>query len=583
MKTPLVLLISLLSFTAYSQGSGNTVYFDGIDDYVDLGNIYDDLTYPFSISSWVYFGSGDTGGPVFVSQDNSAMYNGFWFYVTPTRISIEYGDGFGENHPAFRRGLNATISNISNRWTHVAAVVNGIDNIDLYVNGVNVGGDITGDSPNPMSSNFPGDVAKIGYFLSNSVTYRFKGAIDDLRVYNKSLSASEIRQNMCQQIAGNLPGLIGYWSFDGTSSTVTEDLSPNDFDGTFNGNPQRKYSGAPIGEVSAQLYTSSWTGVTVALESLTAKNISAGVSGIHLYKVNQLPSQSGGLPAGTNSEYYGVFLASATSGKQFSIEYAESCDHFLRIDNSVSTWNTATSLTNINDRIELITSPGDQIEVDLGDDRALCENNSLYIQSEVDPVGKLFSWNTNETTPGIWVTASGQYILTVTGTCSAKKDTLNIIMKAPPESFSLGNDMEVCSVLGLTLNVPDDIDADITWSDGSGELMYTVKDFGTHWVEAQNQCGLVRDTIAITSSITKHMIPNVITPNGDTANEFFVVEPALEEGSNIQIFNRWGKRVFYSSNYANDWSGAGLSAGIYFYVVTTNCEKEFSGALTILK
>ncbi len=56
----------------YSQtdniGSGHAISFDGIDDYIDLGNIYDDLSLPFSVSAWIYIDPETTvAGPVFVS------------------------------------------------------------------------------------------------------------------------------------------------------------------------------------------------------------------------------------------------------------------------------------------------------------------------------------------------------------------------------------------------------------------------------------------------------------------------------------------------------------------------------------
>jgi hypothetical protein len=90
----LAFLIAGLLLPATAQdhvGSGRAMRFDGVDDYVDLGNIYDNLTLPFTISAWIYMDPGaSSGGPVFVSQDNSPLYNGFWFFVRPTSISIEY-------------------------------------------------------------------------------------------------------------------------------------------------------------------------------------------------------------------------------------------------------------------------------------------------------------------------------------------------------------------------------------------------------------------------------------------------------------------------------------------------------------
>jgi len=62
------------------------------------------------------------------------------------------------------------------------------------------------------------------------------------------------------------------------------------------------------------------------------------------------------------------------------------------------------------------------------------------------------------------------------------------------------------------------------------------------------------------------MIPNVITPNGDTENEYFVIPKLyLYPENSLKIINRWGETVYTKRHYTNDWDASGLPTGTYYY------------------
>lgn len=69
-------------------------------------------------------------------------------------------------------------------------------------------------------------------------------------------------------------------------------------------------------------------------------------------------------------------------------------------------------------------------------------------------------------------------------------------------------------------------------------------------------------------------LPNVFTPNGDGRNDFFMI--SCNEGSRLklEIFNRWGYKMFSRSGTENIvWDGYNpqgtlVSPGTYFYVIT---------------
>ena len=88
--------------------------------------------------------------------------------------------------------------------------------------------------------------------------------------------------------------------------------------------------------------------------------------------------------------------------------------------------------------------------------------------------------------------------------------------------------------------------------------------------------------------------PNVITPNGDGVNDVFKLDlpEQLGECTIIQVFNRWGQKVFSAISYNNittRWDGRNdgnddLPHGTYYYVIDLNDGTEpMTGHVTILR
>jgi gliding motility-associated-like protein len=67
------------------------------------------------------------------------------------------------------------------------------------------------------------------------------------------------------------------------------------------------------------------------------------------------------------------------------------------------------------------------------------------------------------------------------------------------------------------------------------------------------------------------VIPNVITPNGDNVNDLFVIRNLLlYSHRKISIRNRWGKLVYQSNQYNNDWDAKNIPDGVYYGIVEIN-------------
>lgn len=83
-------------------------------------------------------------------------------------------------------------------------------------------------------------------------------------------------------------------------------------------------------------------------------------------------------------------------------------------------------------------------------------------------------------------------------------------------------------------------------------------------------------------------IPNVFTPNGDGVNDRFEIRGLERFPENrLLIFNRWGNEVFKTNAYQNDWDGANLSEGTYYYIFELRIHsgrwQTFKGFVTIMR
>ncbi len=84
------------------------------------------------------------------------------------------------------------------------------------------------------------------------------------------------------------------------------------------------------------------------------------------------------------------------------------------------------------------------------------------------------------------------------------------------------------------------------------------------------------------------VIPNIITPNGDGFNDFFVLNfsdfgPCID----VKIFDRWGLKIYENSNYMDDWDGKNMkgqnvSDGTYFYLISICGNSQISGYVTVI-
>src|SRR5207253_370207 len=84
-------------------------------------------------------------------------------------------------------------------------------------------------------------------------------------------------------------------------------------------------------------------------------------------------------------------------------------------------------------------------------------------------------------------------------------------------------------------------------------------------------------------------IPNAFSPNGDGINDTWnIASLASYPNCTVEIFNRYGTKVYNSIGYSKPWdgtfNGSSLPVGVYYYIINPkNGRRPYTGNVTILK
>jgi len=90
--------------------------------------------------------------------------------------------------------------------------------------------------------------------------------------------------------------------------------------------------------------------------------------------------------------------------------------------------------------------------------------------------------------------------------------------------------------------------------------------------------------------MTSECIPNVFSPNGDGKNDTWSLEDTfLYEDSELRVYGRFGRLVFRSVGYHNQWDGTSMAGndlpeGVYFFSIELGHGfNKINGTVTILR
>jgi len=240
--------------------------------------------------------------------------------------------------------------------------------------------------------------------------------------------------------------------------------------------------------------------------------------------------------------------------------------------------------------VELLPAP----EIDLGEDREICEGESVEFETTGNYIEYL--WNTGSTNSTINADITGDYWLQVTGENGCKnRDTVYLDVLAAPD-VNLGPDQIIYNGEFVTLNAgaPADI---YEWS--TGETTQTIQAVGIeggkeYWVIVEYKGCSNSDTVLIDEyPACVAELPTAFSPNNDGVNDILKVFVSGLQILELKVFNRYGELVFETDNPKGEDGWNGNIQGnkqeleVYTYYLKAICEDgyliEKKGNVTLLR
>lgn len=242
-------------------------------------------------------------------------------------------------------------------------------------------------------------------------------------------------------------------------------------------------------------------------------------------------------------------------------------------------------------------------------DATICIGESLQLIA-VGPSNATYSWSpstnlSNDTihNPITNTTETITYVVIVQDVngCLASESVLVTAEPKPTVDFIMDVKPGCDGVLAEFTNLSSGVGSYL-WTFGDGEQSIESNpihlfQFGgsfitTLEVSSSNGCKNNSDSILNTSSFEDQFeieTPSVFSPNNDGVNDLFQLDipEELSQCANLQIFNRWGAKIFESEGQNVGWDGrttAGkkVPVGTYFYILEINGITK-KGALTLLE
>jgi hypothetical protein len=236
--TLLFVFISSLGLAQPCVPNTNSLNFNGTSNSVTITSQNNlNMTDSVTVEAWIYvtqFKTTSADGSIFCKHSWSSGESGYVLRAGGAGILSFNLKGDSLGLPATWKEVTSPAGALTlNTWYHVAGTFDG-NNLKLYINGLLVAtrpfvGGIIPSGFNPV-------IGRLSDTGQPSPSRYWNGRIDEIRVFHRALSQTEIADSMGVHIdPASQNALVGYWRLNEGSGTLINDLSVSVNSGTISG------------------------------------------------------------------------------------------------------------------------------------------------------------------------------------------------------------------------------------------------------------------------------------------------------------------------------------------------------------
>lgn len=223
----------------------SALQFDGVDDYMNIGPMSENISGAYTMEAWVYYNPAaftDNNWMRIIDLGQGENDDNLLLAIDPGSDVFSFDTRNGGVSSSVKSDTTAP----TGQWVHVAGVNDGAGNGYLYIDGELV--------KTETGQQVAQDVVRLNNYIGQSNwdgESPMHGAVADVRIWNDARTSDEIKANYDKTLAGSEDSLVAYYTFEGIENGIVRDITNNNNDAQIitNSNDPGVAATGPTGDV----------------------------------------------------------------------------------------------------------------------------------------------------------------------------------------------------------------------------------------------------------------------------------------------------------------------------------------------